>query len=165
MATATVGVVRITKYSIVYICISIGGHLVRYPWSAISDWAWYQTERAESDIISDIRIMFYPISDIRHLGLNMPSQQLSVIALAYHSKGRGFESVRWHNFFLWCRISEWTLMSISEHFRYQNDVFQSDIFVSDIGIGNRCRCRMSDIADIEIDVDAHLCIYRIYSIV
>jgi hypothetical protein len=25
-------------------------------------------------------------------------------------------------------------MSISEHFRYQNDVFQSDVFVSDIGI-------------------------------
>ncbi len=49
----------------------IGGHLVRYPWSAISDWAWYRnfwyrTERAESDIISDIGIKFYPISDIRH---------------------------------------------------------------------------------------------------
>jgi hypothetical protein len=41
-------------------------------------------------------------------------------------------------------------MSILEHFRYRNYVFQSDIFVSDIG------CRMSDIADIEIDVDAHL---------
>jgi hypothetical protein len=25
-------------------------------------------------------------------------------------------------------------MSISEHFRYRNDVFQSDIFFSDIGI-------------------------------
>ncbi len=25
-------------------------------------------------------------------------------------------------------------MSISEHFRYRNDVFQSDIFASDIGI-------------------------------
>jgi hypothetical protein len=25
-------------------------------------------------------------------------------------------------------------MSISEHFRYRNDVFQSDIFVSDIGV-------------------------------
>ncbi len=31
---------------------------------------------------------------------------------------------------------------------------------------NRCRCRMSDIADIEIDVDAHLCHWRgIFSIV
>ncbi len=53
-------------------------------------------------------------------------------------------------FFLQCRISEWALMSISEHFRYRNDVFQSDIFVSDIGITDvdvgyrwhwgRCRC-------------------------
>ncbi len=53
-------------------------------------------------------------------------------------------------FFLQCRISEWALMSISEHFRYRNDVFQSDIFVSDIGITHvdvgyhrhwgRCRC-------------------------
>jgi hypothetical protein len=50
---------------------TIGGHLVRYPWSAISDWAWYRnyryrTERAESDIISDIGWSFirYPISDI-----------------------------------------------------------------------------------------------------
>jgi hypothetical protein len=41
-------------------------------------------------------------------------------------------------------------MSISKHFRYRKDVFQSDIFVSDIG------CQMSDITDIEIDVDAHL---------
>jgi hypothetical protein len=32
------------------------------------------------------------------------------------------------------RISEWTQMSISELFRYQNDCFQSDIFSSDIGI-------------------------------
>jgi hypothetical protein len=48
-------------------------------------------------------------------------------------------------------------MSISEHFGYRNDVFQSDIFVSDIGITDvDVGCRMSDIADIEIDVDAHL---------
>ncbi len=46
-------------------------------------------------------------------------------------------------------------MSISEHFRYQNDVFQSDIFVSDIEITDvDVGCR--DIADIEIDVDARL---------
>ncbi len=47
-------------------------------------------------------------------------------------------------FFLQCRISEWTLMSISEHFRYWNDVFQSDIFVSDIGITDvDVGCRIS----------------------
>ncbi len=37
-------------------------------------------------------------------------------------------------FSLQYRISEWALMSISEHFRYRNDFFQSDIFLSDIGI-------------------------------
>jgi hypothetical protein len=51
--------------------VIIGGHLVRYPWSAISDWAWYRnirywTERAEFDIISDMEECFilYPISYI-----------------------------------------------------------------------------------------------------
>jgi hypothetical protein len=35
-------------------------------------------------------------------------------------------------------------MSISEHFRYRNDVFQSSIFVSDIGITDiDVRCRIS----------------------
>ncbi len=35
-------------------------------------------------------------------------------------------------------------MSISEHFRYRNDVFQSDIFVSDIGITDvAVGCRIS----------------------
>ncbi len=117
---------------------TIGGHLVRYPWSAISDWAWYRnfryrTERAESDILSDIGINFYLISDIRLLNAYRQIQQLSVIALAHHSKGRGFESASWNIFFLPYRISEWALMSIPKHFRYRNDIFQSDIFVSDIG--------------------------------
>ncbi len=51
--------------------------------------------------------------------------------------------------FLPCWISEWTLMLISE-WRFS---------VRHIGLryrNNRCRCRMSDIADIRIDVDAHL---------
>jgi hypothetical protein len=35
-------------------------------------------------------------------------------------------------------------MSISEHFRYRNEVFQSNIFVSDIGITDvDVRCRIS----------------------
>jgi hypothetical protein len=35
-------------------------------------------------------------------------------------------------------------MSISEHFRYRNDVFQSDIFVSDIGLtDDDVGCRIS----------------------
>ncbi len=64
--------------------------------------------------------------------------------------GRGYESPGSDTFFLQCRISEWTLMLISENFRYRNDVFQSDVFVSNIGItyvdvgyhwhSDRCRC-------------------------
>jgi hypothetical protein len=51
-------------------------------------------------------------------------------------------------------------MSISEHFRYRNDVFQSDIFVFYIGITDvDVGCRISDIADIDIDVNAHLWYY------
>ncbi len=35
-------------------------------------------------------------------------------------------------------------MSISEHFRYRNDLFQSDIFASDIGITDvNVGCRIS----------------------
>ncbi len=55
------------------------------------------------------------------------------------------------------RISEWTQMSILEPFQYRNDSFQSDIFSSDIGITDvDVGCRMSDMANIEVDVDAHL---------
>jgi hypothetical protein len=37
-------------------------------------------------------------------------------------------------------------MSISEHFRYRNNVFQSDIFVSDIGMTDvNVGCRISPI--------------------
>jgi hypothetical protein len=49
-------------------------------------------------------------------------------------------------------------MSISEPFRYRNDSFQSDIISSDIGITDvDVGCRISDIAETKIDVDAHLC--------
>jgi hypothetical protein len=49
---------------------SIGEHSVRYPWSVISDGAWYRKSdiglnSTESDIISDIGIKFFLISDIQ----------------------------------------------------------------------------------------------------
>jgi hypothetical protein len=50
--------------------------------------------------------------------------------------------------FLQCRISEWTLMSISE---WRFSVRHICIWYRN----NRCRCRKFDIADIEIDVNAH----------
>ncbi len=47
-------------------------------------------------------------------------------------------------FVLLMSISEWVLMSISEHCQYRNDSFQSDIFVSDIGITDvDVGCRIS----------------------
>jgi hypothetical protein len=127
---------------------TIGGHLVRYPWSAISDWAWYRnfryrTERVEPDIKSDIRIKFYPILKIRHTCI-----QLVTVAQCYRARapiqGSWLRICMVKNFFLQCRISDWALMSISEHFRNQNDVFQSNIFVSDIGITDvNVGCRIS----------------------
>ncbi len=73
------------------------------------------------------------LSDIRHTNLNNQAQYFSVLALAFDSKGCRFKCAERNIFFLQCRISEWSLMSISENFRYRNDVFYSDIFVSDIG--------------------------------
>jgi hypothetical protein len=52
-------------------------------------------------------------------------------------------------------------LPLLEHFRYWNYIFQSDIFVfvSDIGITDvDVGCRISPTSDIEIDVDAHLCV-------
>ncbi len=125
----------------------IGGHLVWYPWSAISDWAWYRnfryrTERVESNIISDVGINFYPISNIRHLKASRQNQQLSVTVLAYHFQGHGFESATGILFFssiLDIRmssdvdigtlpISEWRFSVRHICLRYRN---------------NRCRCRIS----------------------
>ncbi len=108
----------------------------------ISDW--------ESGVRHYIGYRNKVLSDIRHPILHKQSQSLSVIAVTCQSKGRGFESAEWIILFLQCRISEWSQMSISEHFRYRNYVFQSDIFVSDIRITDvdvgyrrhwaRCRC-------------------------
>ncbi len=119
-----------------------------------------RTERAESDIISYIGINIYTISDIRHPNLNRQAHQLSVIALANHFKGGRFESTGCNIFFfnvgyrneLWCRsqntsdivtfpISEWRFSVWHICLRHRN---------------NGCWCRMSDIANIKNDVDAHL---------
>jgi hypothetical protein len=111
--------------------------------SQISD-SCYRTERAKSDIILDIGIKFYLISDIWHSLHYGDLSQLSGKVLAFSSKGSRLESSWYIRIFCKCRISEWTLMSISEHFRYRNDSFQSDIFVSDIGITDvNIRCRIS----------------------
>jgi hypothetical protein len=95
--------------------------------------------------------MFYPISDNWHLGLNRQSQQLSFIALAYHSKGRGFESAGWNIFFLQCRISElWcryrNTSDIGMTFfspTYLSPISEEQMSMSDVGYRrhwDRCRC-------------------------
>ncbi len=48
----------------------------------------YRTERAESDIMSDIGIKFYLISDLQHPHLNRKALWLSVIVLLSHFKAR-----------------------------------------------------------------------------
>jgi hypothetical protein len=106
-------------------------------------------KKAESDIQSDIGINFFPISYIRHPNIYKSAQWLRGKALAREKKGlefraSGCENIGYRNG-LRCR--------------YRNDSFQNNIFSSDIGIMYRCRCQMSDIADIKIYVDAHLCIY------
>ncbi len=94
----------------------------------------------ESDI-SDIGIKFYPIS-------NIPINIENTIAERYCTRVQfqgGWNPADVTIFYIYkCRISEWTLASISEHFRKRNDSFQSDIFVSDIGITDvDVGCRIS----------------------
>jgi hypothetical protein len=56
-------------YLIPSLLIPIGGHSVRYPWSAISDWAWYRNVRYQTD---ERRVRYYigyrnkPLSDIQY---------------------------------------------------------------------------------------------------
>ncbi len=141
--------------------ISIGGHLLRYPWSAISDWAWYRnfryrTEESESDIISDIGINFYPISDIRHPNILMIAQWLRSKAITCENKGLGFEFYGCNIYFLDIGYRN----GLRCRYRNSSDIGMT-VFSSTYSIffryrNNRCRCQMSDIADITIDVDANL---------
>jgi hypothetical protein len=49
-------------------------------------------KRVESDILSDIRINFYPICDIRHPNIHKLAQWLKNKAFSCENKGLGFES-------------------------------------------------------------------------
>jgi hypothetical protein len=100
--------------------------------SPISDW--------ESEVRHYIGYRKKVLSDIRYPTSPLNKER----CLVFSFKGRGFESKWCDRNFCKCRISEWTLMSISEHFRYWNDSFQSDIFVSDIRITDvDVGCRIS----------------------
>ncbi len=109
----------------------IGGHLVRYPWSAISDWAVYQkiSDWRESGVRHYIRyqINFYPISDIPPF-INQHSNW-GVMCSPVKTRVLGLNPVGMKRYFFWYWILEWTLKSISEFFRYCSDGFQSDYFL------------------------------------
>jgi hypothetical protein len=131
----------------------IGGHLLRYPWSAISDWAWYRNFRYRTE---ESRIRHYIgyrnklLSDIRYL----TSKNSSISTVAEKTSVLGSNPADVINI-CWISdigmvsdvdigtlpISEWQYSVRHNFFRYRN---------------NRCWWRMSDIADIEVYVDAHL---------
>ncbi len=120
----------------------IGGHSVRYPWSAISDWAWYRNVRYRTEehrvrhyigyrnnLFSDIR---YPTS----MFVNLYSEVVSCLVLFMKVVGSKPKrtimgqnnllemiiNFRYRNIRYWFSpISEWKLMSISELFRYRNE--------------------------------------------
>ncbi len=131
----------------------IGGHLLRYPWSAISDWAWYRNFRyqtQESGVRHYIGYRNKLFSNIRYP--TSKNSQISTVAEKTSVLGSNPADVI--NIF-WTSdigmdsdvdigtlpISEWQFSVRHIFFWHRN---------------NRCRCRMSDVADIEVDVDAHL---------
>ncbi len=139
--------------------MSIGWDFVWYPWSAIPDWVWYRilwyrTEESESEIISDIGINFCPIFDIQNPTVHRLAQWLRGIALAHENKKLELDPKVQQNILILeigmdsdvnigtLQISGWQFSVWHIFFRYQN---------------NRCWCQMSDIANIQICVDAHLC--------
>ncbi len=69
----------------------IGGHLLRHPWSEISDWAWYQNFRYRTE---DIRhyIRYRNKLFIRHPKIQRSVQWQRSMALTCVNKGLGFDS-------------------------------------------------------------------------
>jgi hypothetical protein len=57
-------------------------------------------KRAESDIILDIGINFYPISDIQYPNIHTLAQWLRSKAFAFENKCLGFKSCRFDKYFL-----------------------------------------------------------------
>jgi hypothetical protein len=132
--------------------VTIGGHSVRYPWSAISDWAWYRNVRYRSE---ERRVRHYVgyrnklLSDFWHPTSKCANPRSAVVRRQIlDMKSVGLKPV-WKIVFIWdwfvnfryrnirywfSPISEWKLMSISELFRCRNERIYSDIFCSDIGI-------------------------------
>ncbi len=106
-----------------YLCRILDKSLFQYPISdqrhrtkpdiGISDIR--LTERAKSDIISDIGIKFYPISNIWHPLLLKRGVIAEWCSAWLRFRGREFESYWYLRNFWKCQTPEWTLMSILEH--------------------------------------------------
>ncbi len=73
-----------------------------------------------------------------------------LIVLAFYSKGRRFEFVGRYSIYFCSSMSDIGMNS---------DVDIWTLPISEWRFSVRCRCRISDIVDIEIDVDAHLCFW------
>jgi hypothetical protein len=111
-------------------------------------------KRAESDNISDIGMNFHPISDIRRPDVHKSAQWLRGKPLACDNNGLRFKISRSEKYFWISDIGKWTQMSILELFRCRNDSCGPTHFLPI----SELQMSMSDIADIKIDADAHLCL-------
>ncbi len=99
-------------------------------------------KRAESDIISDVRINFYPISDTRHPKIHKSAQWLRNKALVFENKCRGFESCGCDKYFVdigyrnglrcRCRNPSDIVMTV-----FSPTYFSSDITITDVDL--RCQ--------------------------
>ncbi len=141
---------------------TMGGHLLRYPWSAISDWAWYRTfqyrteERGVRHYIGYRNKLFrYPISDIlysidQHNGREV--RRAPVITRVLGSNPVVMRNIYWisdigidsdiDNGIL--PVSEWQFSVRHTFFRYPN---------------NRCRCRCPPMKT----TYPHDCMYTLYT--
>jgi hypothetical protein len=105
---------------LVWSCFAIGGHSVWYPWSAISDWAWYHIVRYRTE---ERRVRHYIgyrnklLSDIRYLTWRFVNSRCpEVRCWILDMKTMGSKPVRklaFHHFSLF--IWEWFI-----NFRYWN---------------------------------------------
>ncbi len=141
--------------------LNIGGHSDRYPWSSISDWAWYRNVRYRTEVRRVRHYIGYwnkLLSDIWYLTtIFVNPRSAVVIQRIFHMKTVDSNPV-WHNYYyqnfpwvIWewfinsryriiqywfSPISEWKLMSISEW----EDLIQHILFRYR---NKRCWCRIS----------------------
>jgi hypothetical protein len=138
----------------------VGTYLFRYPWSAISDLAWYRNLRYRTEE-SGVGYWNKLLSDFGYShGYRWASKLYGTVRRSFlKSVVEGSNqaapikkkfNIGYRNE-LWCQY-------LSGPFRYRCDSFQSDIFFSDIGITDvDVGCWISPTL---IDVDACLCVLQ-----